>query len=126
MRVAAFDALLLLGTLDASVSNILDHRPLVSYYFSVIQHDQSLLVRRRLAQSMLECMPILVAIGDFAPTKPKGLTILEEGETKKSKSKTDMDDVVLKPLRNAIGRQNKYREGLLAALRCVAARRQRC
>ena len=67
---------------------------------------------------MLTCLPVLIAIGDLAAPVKKGL-VFEEVAKKPSKASQDMDDLVLKPLRNAVGRQNRYREVLLAALQSV-------
>ena len=77
-----------------------------------------MLVRRRLAQSMLLSLPVLIAIGDLAAPVKKGL-VFEEVAKKPSKASHDMDDLVLKPLRNAVGRQNLYRQALLGALQYV-------
>lgn len=107
VRVAAFDALLLLNTLDLI--------PFIRYYFAVIRDDSSLLVRRRLAQSLLESLPILVSIGDLAPPVAKGLSFEDTG------SKNDADpasmEQVLKQLRNTVGKSIAYRTSLLNVLR---------
>lgn len=67
---------------------------------------------------MLLSLPVLIAIGDLAAPVKKGL-VFEEVAKKPSKASHDMDDLVLKPLRNAVGRQNLYRQALLGALQYV-------
>lgn len=107
VRIAAFDALLLLNTLDLI--------PFIRYYFSVIRNDSSLLVRRRLAQSILESLPILISMGDLAVPVKKGLAFEEEGAEKMAEL-SNMDQT-LRQLRNTVGKSIAYRTCILDCLR---------
>ncbi|GAA5969785.1 hypothetical protein JCM11641_008040 [Rhodosporidiobolus odoratus] len=97
VRIAAFDALLLLNPLQ-------DVMPLVRYLFAVMREDSSRLVRRRLAESVLESLPVLAAIQDLAPPDPA------------ADEKRDELANVLKSLRKKPGRSMNYRTALLQTL----------
>ncbi|KAK4058342.1 hypothetical protein OIO90_000500 [Microbotryomycetes sp. JL221] len=103
VRIAAFDALLLLNPLQ-------DHFPLVRYLFSVLREDSSRLVQRRLGEAILESLPILASMHDLAPPE----VVLEEEEGKKK----DKDPVEkqLKALRKKPGRSLNFRQCLLQTL----------
>ncbi|KAK4696234.1 transcription initiation factor TFIID subunit 2, partial [Phenoliferia sp. Uapishka_3] len=103
VRIAAFDALLLLNPLQ-------DVLPLVRYFFGVLRNDSSLLVQRRLAQSLLQSLPVLAAIHDLAAPE---MVFEEEGAAKKEK---DPLSNVLKALRKKPGRSVNYRQQLLQTL----------
>lgn len=105
VRIAAFDALLLLNPLQ-------DVMPLVRYLFSVMRDDSSRLVQRRLAASVLESLPILAAVQDLAPPDPGA-------EDSKDEKKRDELANVLKALRKKPGRSMNYRTSLLTTLVCV-------
>lgn len=108
VRVAAFDALLLLNPLQEAWA-------LVRYFFSVMREDSSRLVQRRLAQGLLESLPVLSAIHDLAAPD----LVFEEEGVKKEKDKDKDKDVlgnVLKSLRKKPGRSVNYRQHLLQTL----------
>lgn len=111
VRLAAFDALLLLNTLESL--------PFIRYYFAVIRDDSSLYVRRRLAQSVLESMPILVALGDLALPVRKELTFEEDVVVPEAVEPSTTESVI-KLLRNSLGKSLTYRACLVSVLRCVA------
>ncbi|GAA5972288.1 hypothetical protein JCM8115_005958 [Rhodotorula mucilaginosa] len=102
VRLAAFDALLLLNPLQ-------DVMPLVRYLFAVMREDSSRLVQRRLAESVLESLPILAAVHDLAPPDPND----SAGDAKKERDELAN---VLKSLRKKPGRSMNYRTALLATL----------
>ena len=107
VRMAAFDALLLLNPLQ-------DVMPLVRYLFAVMRDDSSRLVQRRLAQSVLESLPILVAVQDLAPPDPSA----SDGAAGGGDAKKERDELanVLKSLRKKPGRSMNYRTSLLQTL----------
>ncbi|GAA5910197.1 hypothetical protein JCM8208_006756 [Rhodotorula glutinis] len=106
VRMAAFDALLLLNPLQ-------DVMPLVRYLFAVMRDDSSRLVQRRLAQSVLESLPILVAVQDLAPPDPSASDGAGGGDAKKERDELAN---VLKSLRKKPGRSMNYRTSLLQTL----------
>lgn len=106
VRIAAFEAILLL--------KIFDVLPLLSYVFSVLRSDSSMLVRRRLAQALVTHLPILVAVRDIAAPAKETL-VLEDG-TEKKKDDLDVDKNVIKALRREVGRSKTLRDGLLNVL----------
>ncbi|BGP14759.1 hypothetical protein JCM10213_004302 [Rhodosporidiobolus nylandii] len=101
VRIAAFDALLLLNPLQ-------DVHALTRYLFAVMRDDSSRLVQRQLAQSVLESLPILAALHDLAAPDPAA----EEGK----EAKRDELSNVLKSLRKKPGRSMNYRTALLQTL----------
>lgn len=103
VRIAAFDALLLLNPLQ-------DAMPLVRYLFAVMREDSSRVVQRRLAEGVLDSLPILAAIQDLAAPE---LVFEEEGSTKKH---SDSTSNILKALRKKPGRSLNYRQSLLQTL----------
>lgn len=103
VRIAAFDALLLLNPLQ-------DNLPLVRYLFSVLREDSSRLVQRRLAEGILDSLPILAAIQDLAA--PDNV-FEEEGVVKKEKDPLSQQ---LKALRKKPGRSLNFRQSLLQTL----------
>ncbi|GAA6000165.1 transcription initiation factor TFIID subunit TAF2 [Rhodotorula paludigena] len=104
VRIAAFDALLLLNPLQ-------DVMPLVRYMFAVMREDSSRLVQRRLAESVLESLPVLVAMQDLAAPDPNA-------ESAANDAKKERDELanVLKSLRKKPGRSMNYRTSLLQTL----------
>lgn len=106
VRIAAFDALLLLNPLQ-------DNLPLVRYLFSVLREDSSRLVQRRLAEGILDSLPILAAIQDLAA--PENI-LEEEGVAKKEKDPLGQQ---LKALRKKPGRSLNFRQSLLQTLMYV-------
>lgn len=106
VRIAAFDALLLLNPLH-------DVLPLVRYFFGVLRNDSSLLVQRRLAQSLLQSLPVLAAVHDLAAPE---MLFEEGGGTKKSRNDPDPLDPVMRSLRKRPGRSNNFRQALLQTL----------
>jgi transcription initiation factor TFIID subunit 2 len=116
VRIAAFDSLLLLRALA--------ERYIARYMFAVLKFDSSLLVRRRLAQSMLESIPILITTEDFVKTtggdKNDDLELLEEDPSKPKKEKSNKDsnelDRVIKGLRKEIGKSVMFRECVISVL----------
>ncbi|GAA5898524.1 transcription initiation factor TFIID subunit TAF2 [Sporobolomyces salmoneus] len=105
VRAAAFDALLLLNPLQ-------DVMPLVRYLFSVMREDSSRLVQRRLAETVLESLPVLAAVQDLAPPDPD----VDEHGNPINKKERDVLTNVLKALRKKPGRSLNYRQSLLATL----------
>lgn len=103
VRLAAFDALLLLNPLQ-------DVMPLVRYLFAVMREDSSRLVQRRLAESILESLPVLAAMHDLAAPDPNAD---QAGDAKKERDELAN---VLKSLRKKPGRSMNYRTALLATL----------
>ncbi|POY76846.1 hypothetical protein BMF94_0098 [Rhodotorula taiwanensis] len=103
VRLAAFDALLLLNPLQ-------DVMPLVRYLFAVMRQDSSRLVQRRLAESILESLPVLAAVHDLAAPDPNAD---QAGDAKKERDELAN---VLKSLRKKPGRSMNYRTALLATL----------
>ncbi|GAA5975739.1 hypothetical protein JCM10908_005265 [Rhodotorula pacifica] len=103
VRLAAFDALLLLNPLQ-------DVMPLVRYLFAVMREDSSRLVQRRLAESILESLPVLAAVHDLAAPDPNAD---QAGDAKKERDELAN---VLKSLRKKPGRSMNYRTALLATL----------
>ncbi|BGP23606.1 transcription initiation factor TFIID subunit 2 [Rhodotorula toruloides] len=103
LRIAAFDALLLLNPLQ-------DVMALVRYLFAVMRDDSSRLVQRRLAESVLESLPVLVAIHDLAAPDPNADLA---GDAKKERDELAN---VLKMLRKKPGRSMNYRTSLLQTL----------
>ncbi|GAA5828317.1 hypothetical protein JCM11251_006194 [Rhodosporidiobolus azoricus] len=101
VRIAAFDALLLLNPLQ-------DVMPLVRYFFAVMRDDSSRLVQRHVAEAVLESLPVLVAMQDLAPPDPSA-------EEKEDKKKDELANV-LKSLRKKPGRSMNYRTSLLQTL----------
>lgn len=111
VRAAAFDALLLLNPLQ-------DVMPLVRYLFSVMREDSSRLVQRRLAETVLESLPVLAAVQDLAPPDPD----VDEHGNPITKKERDVLTNVLKALRKKPGRSLNYRQSLLATLTYVPRR----
>ncbi|GAA5914840.1 hypothetical protein JCM6882_007815 [Rhodosporidiobolus microsporus] len=101
VRIAAFDALLLLNPLQ-------DVMPLVRYFFAVMRDDSSRLIQRHVAEAVLESLPVLVAMQDLAPPDPAA-------EEKEDKKKDELANV-LKSLRKKPGRSMNYRTSLLQTL----------
>jgi len=87
--------------------------PLVRYLFSVMREDSSRLVQRRLAETVLESLPVLAAVQDLAPPDPD---VDEHGNPINNKKERDVLTNVLKALRKKPGRSLNYRQSLLATL----------
>ncbi|KAK4051913.1 hypothetical protein OIV83_002618 [Microbotryomycetes sp. JL201] len=103
VRIAAFDALLLLNPLQ-------DHFPLVRYFFSVLREDSSRLVQRRLGEAILDSLPVLASMHDLAAPE---IVFDEEDGKKKDK---DPIEKQLKALRKKPGRSLNFRQCLLQTL----------
>lgn len=104
VRIAAFDALLLLNPLN-------DEWPLVKYLFSVLREDSSLLVQRRLAEAILQSLPVLAAIHDLAAPE---MVFEEEGVTRKGGNDPLFN--TLKWLRKNPGRSLNFRQCMLQTM----------
>lgn len=105
VRIAAFDALLLFNPLHEVL-------PIIQYFFAVMTNDSSRLIRRRLAESFLLSLPVLVAVHDLAAPE---MVFEEEEPTKKE---TDPLVLVIKALRKKT-RSKALREALVNTLTCV-------
>lgn len=103
MRIAAFEALLLLNPLQEAWA-------LVRYFFAVMREDSSRLVQRRLAQGLLDSLAVLSAIHDLAAPE---MVFEEDGFNRKEK---DALGNVMKALRKKPGRSVNYRQCLLQTL----------
>ncbi|KAM0788313.1 hypothetical protein ACM66B_001456 [Microbotryomycetes sp. NB124-2] len=103
VRIAAFDALLLLNPLQ-------DHFPLVRYFFSVLREDSSRLVQRRLGEAILDSLPVLASMHDLAAPE----VVFDEDEGKKKDK--DPIEKTLKALRKKPGRSLNFRQCLLQTL----------
>lgn len=112
VRIAAFDALLLLkGFQDKAI---------VRYMFIVLRDDTCLLVRRRLAQGLIEVMPILVSTADLGREDEDSKGFEEDLGEQASKGKGPIDHRnVFKSLRHEVGRAVILRECISAVMLCV-------
>lgn len=112
VRIAAFDGILLLKGIQDKL--------IVRYLFAVLCEDACLVVRRRLAEALVECLPVLVAMDDVAAIQADEPMLIEEhGRSRDAgKEKTDPFDMdaVMKSLRKEVGRLVMLRDCLLSAL----------
>ncbi|TIB98529.1 hypothetical protein E3Q18_02027 [Wallemia mellicola] len=112
LRIVAFDCLLLLGALR--------HRPIIQYFSTILGYDESRVVRRSLAQSMIESLIVLMATGDLAAIQKKEPQFIEEdaklSEIKEKDSGKSELDRQLKGLRKDIGKLASLRMGIMTAL----------
>ena len=121
VRIVAFDALLLLSPLDVARHSI--GMAITNYICKVMSTDSSLLVRRRLAESALESLPVLVAMEELAsPAQRADQEASREAKARKSgkpsKAKDDeaLEDQLLRSLRALPGRSKNTRGAILSAL----------
>lgn len=105
MRSAAFDGLLLLRALQDKV--------IARYIFAVLRFDSCRLVQRRLAQSLVENLPILAAMDDLAGQETG--YVEEDAKASKKSSSTSVESM-LKALRNSIGRSIMLRDSMMAVI----------
>ncbi|KAI7963119.1 hypothetical protein MJO28_001213 [Puccinia striiformis f. sp. tritici] len=107
LRILAFDCLLLLrGFQDKAI---------IRYMFIVLRDDPSLLVRRRLAMGLVQCLPILVLIEELGmEPSDHNFSVIEESHpvnTQKFDHKT-----VTKHLRAEVGRALILRECIMSVM----------
>lgn len=112
VRIAAFDALLLLKGFQ--------EKAVVRYLFIVLRDDVCLLVRRRLAEGILQSLPILVATEDLGRDEDENRGFEEDlaEEAKKGKAAIDHRNV-FRSLRHEVGRAVILRECISAVMLCV-------
>jgi transcription initiation factor TFIID subunit 2 len=108
VRLTAFECLLLLKGFQDPV--------VLRYIFNVLRCDSSLLVRRRLAESLVECLPVLVVLEDLAAVEEARGFIEEEGGERKPKADPNDLDRILKALKKEVGKNPVLKENLLSAL----------
>lgn len=106
VRNAAFDGLLLLRALQEKV--------IARYIFAVLRFDSSRLVQRRLAQSLVENLPVLAAMDELGGQESAGYT--EEEAKAVAKPAQQSIDSMLKALRNSVGRSIMLRDSMMAVL----------
>lgn len=105
VRSAAFEGLLLLRGLQEKI--------IARYIFAVLRFDSNRIVQRRLAQSLVENLPILAAMDDL--TAPENGHVEESALTSK-KSEKDQVENLLKALRTHVGRSITLRDSMMAVL----------
>ncbi|TIB11129.1 hypothetical protein E3P92_02992 [Wallemia ichthyophaga] len=112
LRIVAFDCLMLLGSLR--------HRPIIQYFSTILGYDESRVVRRSLAQSMIESLIVLMATGELAAIQKKEPQFIEEdaklSEAKEKDSSKSELDRQLKGLRKDVGKIASLRMGIMAVL----------
>ncbi|WFD36850.1 hypothetical protein MCUN1_003740 [Malassezia cuniculi] len=121
VRCCAFNALLLLRGLD--------HKLLTRYFFAVLAHDESDIIRAALARGLCECLGVSLAIGIYGPPRPPQPEIVEvdaDGpppdpsadpanvEDERVRDEAHIDGLV-RILRKEIGRSAAVRKGFLDA-----------
>lgn len=108
LRILAFDCLLLLRGFQ--------EKAIIRYMFIVMRDDPSLLVRRRLAMGLVQCLPILVLIEelDLQPSD-HGLSVIEGPREPNSLNKFD-HKIVTKHLRVEVGRALILRECIMSVM----------
>lgn len=98
----------------------LRHRPIIQYFSTILGYDESRVVRRSLAQSMIESLIVLMATGELAAIQKKEPQFIEEdaklSETKEKDSGKSELDRQLKGLRKDIGKIASLRMGIMAVL----------
>jgi transcription initiation factor TFIID subunit 2 len=108
VRLTAFECLLLLrGFQDPFI---------LRYIFNVLRYDSSLLIRRRLAESFINCLPVLVVLEDLAAVEETRGFIEEEGGERKPKADPYDMDRILKALKKEVGKNSTLKENLLSTL----------
>lgn len=105
VRSAAFDGLLLLRALQEKV--------IARYIFAVLRFDTCRLVQRRLAQSLVDNLPVLAAMDDLAG---QDTGYIEEDARAAQKPASQSVDAMLKALRNSVGRSIMLRDSMMAVL----------
>ncbi|KAA1114250.1 hypothetical protein PGT21_001821 [Puccinia graminis f. sp. tritici] len=107
LRILAFDCLLLLRGFQ--------EKAIIRYMFMVLRDDSSLLVRRRLAMGLVQCLPILVLIEELGmEPSDQNFSVIDESHplnTQKFDHKT-----VTKHLRAEVGRALILRECILSVM----------
>ncbi|CAH7673331.1 expressed protein [Phakopsora pachyrhizi] len=109
IRILGFDCLLLLRAFQ--------EKAIIRYMFLVMREDRSLLVKRRLAQGLVQCLPILVFMEELSiESANHGLSVIE-GITVHSKNKNKFDHKsVTKQLRVEVGRALILRECIMSVM----------
>ncbi|KAG0147815.1 hypothetical protein CROQUDRAFT_655590 [Cronartium quercuum f. sp. fusiforme G11] len=109
IRILAFDCLLLLKAFQ--------DKAIVRYMFKVMQEDQSLIVKRRLASGLVQILPILVLMEELAvEPKKSGFSIIDDhNEIIKTKIRFDHKNVT-KALKSEVGRALILRECLVSVM----------
>lgn len=109
LRILAFDSLLLLRAFQ--------EKAIVRYMFLVMRDDQSLLVKRRLATGLVQCLPILVLMEELAvePNKAGFSVIDDPAEVAKTKARFD-HKTVSKLLRAEVGRALILRDCIVSVM----------
>jgi hypothetical protein len=105
VRSAAFDGLLLLRALQEKV--------VARYIFAVLRYDSCRIVQRRLAQSLVENLPVLAAMDDLAG---QDAGYVEEDARALHKPAVQSVDSMLKALRNSVGRSIMLRDSMMAVI----------
>ncbi|EFP77426.2 uncharacterized protein PGTG_03382 [Puccinia graminis f. sp. tritici CRL 75-36-700-3] len=107
LRILAFDCLLLLRGFQ--------EKAIIRYMFMVLRDDSSLLVRRRLAMGLVQCLPILVLIEELGmEPSDQNFSVIDESHplnTQKFDHKT-----VTKHLRAEVGRALILRECIMSVM----------
>ena len=105
VRIAAFDGLLLLRSLQEKV--------IARYIFAVLRFDSCRVVQRRLAQSLVENLPILAAMDELSSQEPG---YIEEEARLPQKPASQSVESLLKVLRNSVGRSIMLRDSMMAVM----------
>lgn len=103
--MAAFDGLLLLRALQEKV--------IARYVLAVLRFDSCRIVQRRLAQSLVENLPILAAMDELSGQEAG---CIEEDAKATQKQSSQSVDSLLKALRNSVGRSIMLRDSMMAVL----------
>jgi transcription initiation factor TFIID subunit 2 len=103
--MAAFDGLLLLRALQEKV--------IARYVLAVLRFDSCRIVQRRLAQSLVENLPILAAMDELSGQEAG---YVEEDAKAAQKQSSQSVDSLLKALRNSVGRSIMLRDSMMAVL----------
>lgn len=83
------------------------------YIFAVLRFDSCRLVQRRLAQSLVENLPILAAMDDLVG---QDAGYIEEESKSLQKSSSQSVESMLKALRNSVGRSIMLRDSMMAVI----------
>jgi transcription initiation factor TFIID subunit 2 len=105
VRSAAFEGLLL--------SKALQEKIIARYILAVLRFDSCRIVQRRLAQALVENLPVLAAMDELGNGEGAG------GDDEQAVGKKMPKDTVegqLKALRNSVGRSIMLRDSIMAVL----------
>ncbi|KAH9824294.1 hypothetical protein DFH28DRAFT_1103158 [Melampsora americana] len=110
IRILAFDCLLLLRAFQ--------EKAIVRYMFLVMRDDECLLVKRRLAMGLVQCLPILVLMEELAVEPKKGgYSIIDDPTEVAAKTKAKFDHKnVTKLLRAEVGRALILRDCIVSVM----------